>query len=380
MERVDTLLLQALLDQDIVPVIPPLGCDGEGNTYRLNSDAVAVEVARALRAVKLIYLSTKEGIRLGDELVRQLSVEEAEEIIKAQKTDGSTAVNSKLEHAVRAARGGVPRVHIIDGRVEEGLLAEVFSNQGIGTLVYANEYQAIRAARSKDSRAIFALIQAGMESDELLRRSLADIERQISDFYVFEVDRNPVACVALHFYSGDAKAELACMCVDPSQENQGIGIKLMQYVENQAPRPAHERFFVFPLRPLITLSRKAATEWARATICRPTAANVTSVAAVGRRFSRKGYRACGVLLQRGRIVAARFATALRTLPGIPRTIGWYWFVFASVYALAGGRSATEETGQENRSHQYSGYSHTCSKRSWKGKEPAISASRLLSRH
>ena len=179
-------------------------------------------------------MSTKEGIRLGDELVRQLSVEEAEEILKGQKTDGSTTVNSKLEHAVRAARGGVPRVHIIDGRVEEGLLAEVFSNQGIGTLVYANEYQAIRGCAEQGQPSYFRIDPGGDGERRTLAASLADIERQISDFYVFEVDRNPVACVALHFYSRDAKAELACMCVDPSQENQGIGIKLMQYVENQA--------------------------------------------------------------------------------------------------------------------------------------------------
>ena len=67
-ERVDTALLQALLENDIVPVIPPLGCDGEGNTYRLNSDAVAVEVARALQAVKLIYLTTFEGVRVRAEV------------------------------------------------------------------------------------------------------------------------------------------------------------------------------------------------------------------------------------------------------------------------------------------------------------------------
>src|SRR4051812_45847640 len=77
-ERVDTALLLALLEHDIVPVIPPLGCDGEGNTYRLNSDAVAVEVARALRAVKLIFLTCETGIRRGDDLLRQLSVAEAE--------------------------------------------------------------------------------------------------------------------------------------------------------------------------------------------------------------------------------------------------------------------------------------------------------------
>src|SRR5262249_12517048 len=71
--RADRGLTQALLPNDVVPVIPPIGCDGEGKSYRLNSDAVAVEVARALRAVKLIYLTTIDAIRVGDETLRQLS-------------------------------------------------------------------------------------------------------------------------------------------------------------------------------------------------------------------------------------------------------------------------------------------------------------------
>jgi amino-acid N-acetyltransferase len=233
-ERVDTALLHSLLEHDIVPVIPPLGCDGEGHTYRLNSDAVAVEVARTLHAVKLIYLSTTPGIYLNKELLRHLPTEEAEQILKKQRAEIPTTMVSKLEHAVRASRGGVPRVHIIDGRVEEGLLAEVFSNEGIGTLVHANEYQAIRRARKKDARAIFSLIKPGMESDELLRRTRADIERQIDQFFVFEVDGNPAACAALHLFPEERKAELACVCVDSKYENQGIGGKLMQFAENQA--------------------------------------------------------------------------------------------------------------------------------------------------
>ncbi|HEY7424531.1 MAG TPA: amino-acid N-acetyltransferase [Gemmataceae bacterium] len=239
-ERVDTALLHALLGQDIVPVIPPLGCDGEGRSYRLNSDQVAVEVARALQAVKLIYLTTFEGIQApgaaGEppQLLRQLSVEEAETILKKQRADIAPAHLSKLEHAVRAAGGGVPRVHIIDGRVEEGLLAEVFSNEGIGTLIHANEYQAIRRAHRRDARAIYTLIQSSIENDELAPRTLADIERSIDDFFVFEVDRNPVACAALHLYPPQKQAELACVCVNARYENQGIGAKLMQFTETQA--------------------------------------------------------------------------------------------------------------------------------------------------
>jgi amino-acid N-acetyltransferase len=240
-ERVDTHLLSALLASDIVPVVPPLGTDGEGQTYRLNSDAVAVEVARALQAVKLIYLGLLEGVLLRKEgepaeyeLVRQLTLEEAEDILKKRRGDLAPAAVSKLQNAVKALRGGVPRVHIIDGRVEEGLLAEVFSNEGVGTLVHTNAYQAIRKARRKDARAILKLIQASVEGDELVQRSLAEIEAQLDDYYLFEVDQTPVGCIALHAYPPENKAEMACVCVDPKYENQGIGLRLMQFVEAQA--------------------------------------------------------------------------------------------------------------------------------------------------
>jgi amino-acid N-acetyltransferase len=235
-ERVDTAMLQALLERDVVPVVPPVGYDGEGGSYRLNSDSVAVEVARGLQAVKLVFLTTSEGVRLGPdgELLRQLSLEEGEAILKKRRADVPAATLSKFEHAVRAVRGGVPRAHIIDGRVEEGLLAEVFSNEGIGTLVHANEYQAIRQAHRKDAPAIVQLIQEGVENDELVRRSRKEIERQIDDFFVFEVDRNVVACAAVHPYPEEGKAELACVCVSARHENQGIGAKLIQYAEGRA--------------------------------------------------------------------------------------------------------------------------------------------------
>jgi amino-acid N-acetyltransferase len=237
-ERVDTALLKGLLDHDIIPVVPPLGCDGEGDTWRLNSDAVAVEVARATQAVKLIYITNAEGVTVrrdgSTELLRQLSVEEAEAILKKQRAELVEPTVSKLAHAVRACRNGVPRVHVIDGRVEEGLLAEVFSNDGIGTLVHTNEYQAIRRAQRKDTRAIYGLIQGGIENDELVRRTLAEIERTIDDFYIFEVDRSAAGCAALHRYPEQNVAELACVCVAPKYENQGIGVKLMSYLEGQA--------------------------------------------------------------------------------------------------------------------------------------------------
>lgn len=233
-ERVDVGMLRALLENDIIPVIPPLGCDGEGQSYRLNSDAVAVEIALAMQAVKLIYIGTKPGVLRDGNLLRQLSLEDAENLLQNHPEDIALESVSKLRQAVRAARGGVPRAHVIDGRVEEGLLAEVFSNEGIGTLLHSNEYRFIRQANRNDVRVIYGLIQESVANEEIVARTREEIENQIDDFYVFEIDGAVVACIALHFYESENQAELACAHVNPRFENQGIGRKMIQFIEDRA--------------------------------------------------------------------------------------------------------------------------------------------------
>jgi amino-acid N-acetyltransferase len=234
-ERVDTAMLRGLLAQEVVPIVPPLGFDGEGRTYRLNSDAVAVEVAKAVEAVKLIYLSAHKPPKRDGRTLRTLTTDEAATILKKNRADIHPAeAVSKLDNAVKAANAGIPRVHVIDGTMPEGLLTEVFSNEGVGTLVHANEYQSIRRAQKKDLRAIHGLVQRGVQADELLKRTRAELERAIEDYFVFEVDKNPVACGALHQYPAQKKAEVASIYVDPRHENQGIGAKLIKYAEDQA--------------------------------------------------------------------------------------------------------------------------------------------------
>jgi amino-acid N-acetyltransferase len=231
-ERVDADLLQTLLANGVVPVVPPLGVDGDGRSYRVNSDSVALEVARALGAVKLVYITTAEGLVVGGTLARQISVDDLAAAL--DKKTVAPRQESKARHAVAACRAGVPRVHVIDGRVDEGLLAEVFSNEGIGTLVFANEYRQIRRARRRDVRSIQQMIQPSVESEELLPRTQAAIERQLDDYYIYEVDRNPVGCVALHVFPEEKKGELACLSVRASHEHQGIGQKMVQFVEERA--------------------------------------------------------------------------------------------------------------------------------------------------
>jgi len=233
-ERVDTELLQTLLQQGVIPVIPPLGFDGEGHTYRVNSDAAAVAVADALKAVKVIFVTTYDGLTRQGRLFRQMLASDLEQVLAQNRSDFPPEAWSKAVHAAAACRAGVQRVHIINGRLDEALLTEVFSNEGIGTLIYANEYQQIRRAMKKDVPNILKLIQPSVENEELTRRSRINLEKTIGDFFLFEIDKNPVACVALHVYPETAKAELACLCVNPSHENQGIGRKLAQYAEARA--------------------------------------------------------------------------------------------------------------------------------------------------
>ena len=233
-ERVDVKLLETLLAQDIIPVMPPLGFDGDGRTYRVNSDGVAVAVADALKAIKLIFITTHDGLLRQGQFIRQLLVADLEALLAQNKSDFLPEMLSKAEHAVAACRAGVQRIHIINGRVDEGLLAEVFSNEGIGTLIYANEYQQIRGAMKKDVRAILTLTKSSVATDELVKRTRASIERHLHDYYLFEIDKNPVACVALHAYPDVSKGEIASLCVNASHENQGIGRKLIQFVENKA--------------------------------------------------------------------------------------------------------------------------------------------------
>src|SRR4030095_12011284 len=116
---------------------------------------------------------------------------------------------------------------------------------------YANEYQQVRRALKKDIRAIMQLTKNAVASEELVKRSRTHIEKQLNDYYIFEIDKNPVACIALHTYPEQRQGELACLYVNPSHENEGIGRKLIQFVERKARE--------LGLDELITLSTQAFT-------------------------------------------------------------------------------------------------------------------------
>jgi len=168
--------------------------------FRVNSDAIALEIAEAMQAMKILFLSSSEGVVVDGELVGQLSIAEAEDFVKKKRGACDASLLSKLDHAARACRLGVARVHLLNGLRDEALLSEVFSQEGIGTMVYSNEYQQIRRVFKKDVRAVMTLIRQSVDNEELVKRTRADIVAHLEDYWVLELDRNLVGCVALHLY------------------------------------------------------------------------------------------------------------------------------------------------------------------------------------
>ena len=255
-ERVDGKILELFLNEEIVPVIPPLGFDGEGRTFRVNSDLVALEVAEELHAAKLIYLSAFDGLVLDGQRIGHLVAPELEEVLKKQKDKLPKGLLSKLEHAALACRYGVPRVHLLNGNVNEALLAEIFSNGGVGTMVYSNEYEQIRHLYKKDIREVMSLIQQSVRSEELVRRTRTEMLADIDDYWVLEIDRHIVGCVAMYPYPEHKMAELACLYVSRSNENQGLGRKLISFVESLARERGFSKLIALSTQAFVYLQQK----------------------------------------------------------------------------------------------------------------------------
>jgi acetylglutamate kinase len=135
---VDPSILQRLLAEGIIPVVATIAGDTKGQSYNINADAVAGAIAIAMHAEKLVYLTDVEGLRSdpgdpGSKLGR-VSVDELDAMVASGAA--SAGMIPKVEASARAVRAGVPRAHILDGRVPHALLLEVFSNRGVGTMIH----------------------------------------------------------------------------------------------------------------------------------------------------------------------------------------------------------------------------------------------------
>ena len=232
-ERIDAGVLQSFLDQDILPVVPPLGFDADGKTLRVNSDSVAREVATALGAAKILFLSCDDPRATLQAGERNWSSESILEFLSAHP-ELPIGIASKLKNGSIATRDGVKRVHLIGSRNDDAILAELFSNEGVGVMVYSDAYQKVRPAIREDVDEIHLLIHRAVEDEQLIERSRSEILETIDDYIVVEIDRNVVGCVAVHPYAEEKKAELACLFVKKGHTDQGYGRLLIEAATNRA--------------------------------------------------------------------------------------------------------------------------------------------------
>ena len=229
-ERIDTEFILTLINQAIVPIVSPIGFGPDGRSLRINSDLLAAELAEALQATKIVYLTPFAGLEIDGEVKRDISVEALRSILKDKPEQISATSLSKATHAIKAIETGVPRVHVVDGRVFDGLLNEIFSSEGVGTLIFGNDYQQIRTATRRDVRQLYNLTRGAVRREELIYRTQQAIEKNIDQFYVFEIDEAIIACVSLYFYPDKPQlAEVGSLYVLPFYQNRNIGRKMVDY-------------------------------------------------------------------------------------------------------------------------------------------------------
>jgi amino-acid N-acetyltransferase len=233
-EKVDAAILKSMLAQDILPLVTPIVCDREGQSLRVNSDHLAMELAVAMGASKLIYLTPFPGLQVNGVVKINLPEDELKTLLADKKVTLDPRIRSKAAQAAKALDEDVPRAHILDGRVFGGLLTEIFDKVGLGTMVHANDYDRIRQAKKKDAQALYNLAKHGAKSEALVLRTRQQIEQSIADFFVYEIDDSIIGCAALRAYPDGKAMELGALYVQPFYHGRGVGKKLVEYAKRRA--------------------------------------------------------------------------------------------------------------------------------------------------
>jgi len=237
--KIDVDYIQHHLSQHAIVLLSPLGYSRTGETFVLSAEEVAMRTAIQLKADKLICLCEGQGIMGGDdELFHELSLSQAQQLLAQQPH------NPYLEAAVTAVQQGVKRVHIVSNEVDGGLLQELFSRNGLGTLISAENYDQIRTATIDDIGGILELIGPLEQKGVLVRRSREYLEMEINHFTVMERDGMILGCAASYHYANDKIAELACVAIHADYQKQGRGDALLHTVEQNALKHGIEKLFV----------------------------------------------------------------------------------------------------------------------------------------
>jgi len=225
--------LARVLNLGMIPILPCIGWSPSGKPYNVPSGEIALEVSKALGAIKLFIVTAGEKLN-----ATRLTLQEAETLVNT----GSTPFSKELKLALKASKSGVHRVHIVDGREEGAVLKELYSNLGVGTMIYTDEYDSIRAFHSRDLPDVLRLMEPQMQKGLLIRRSPEQIQEKKDDYSVLEIDGSIRACGALHDW-GESQGEIAAVATDPNYADLGLGKKIVGCLVEKAKKSGLKRVF-----------------------------------------------------------------------------------------------------------------------------------------
>jgi len=244
--KVHAAAIRDRLDHNELVLLSPLGYSPTGEIFNLALEEVAAAAAIALCADKLIFLMDTPGVtgRRG-ELKRELAPSEADALLK--KGNAAPDVQLYLPCAVRACREGVARAHLISRHSDGALLLELFTHEGIGTMIAHDPLENLRRARIEDIGAILQMLEPLEADGTLVKRGRDLLEMEIERFVVLEHDRVIVGCAALYPF-GEGMAELACLAVHPEHRRAGAGERVLHAIEARARSLRIKRLFVLTTR------------------------------------------------------------------------------------------------------------------------------------
>ncbi len=226
--------IQQQLDTNNIVILLPLGYSKTGDIFNLSSIDVANHTACALESEKLILLLDKFKL-VGNKKQsnNHYNINEAKELVK-KLPKSKQQLKPYLEVAIQACLENVRRVHILDASQPGALLEELYTLDGVATLVTAETYDEIRPARLDDVGGIAELIQPLIDKGALVARTREQLELEIKQFDVIERDGMILACGALHIFADENAAEVACLAVHSEYQSNGRGSKMLSHLEKKS--------------------------------------------------------------------------------------------------------------------------------------------------
>ncbi|WP_446811898.1 amino-acid N-acetyltransferase [Methylomonas sp. 2BW1-5-20] len=242
--RIDAQGIHQQLDQQNVVLISPIGYSPSGEVFNLSAEEVATEVAIALQAEKLILLTEQNCLSPDDKQpIQQLTTDQVSKLLEDTPTLPDEVARS-LSAAMQSCEKGVQRAHLINRHVDGALLLELFTRDGIGTLVSSTAFETIRPATLDDIGGIMELIKPLEQQGILVKRSREKLEMEIGDYIVIERDGLIIGCTAFHPMNDGKSAEIACLAVHADYQKGARGNSLLDYLSNKAETEQIRRLFV----------------------------------------------------------------------------------------------------------------------------------------